>query len=35
MLIDLTNILQTEGKTWETTASIDMDAFTPGWAPFP
>ena len=26
MLIDLTDVLQTEGKTWETTASIDMDA---------
>ena len=28
MLIDLTDVLQVEGKTWETTASIDMDDFS-------
>ena len=35
MLIDLTDVLQTEGKTWETTASIDMDAFTSRLGSFP
>lgn len=35
MLIDLTEVLQVEGKTWETTAGIEMDAFESRLGSFP
>lgn len=35
MLIDLTDVLQVEGKTWETTASIDLDTFVSRLGTFP
>lgn len=35
MLIDLTDVLQVDGKIWETKASIDMDVFSSRLGSFP